>query len=395
MIRAGIKISIDKRASDFIGETDTDASHIATIEKAYQKHNIDKLLQKALELDGYEGGCFIFIDTGAKNDELKLPLVIDESSEELKRYRPLKFKVIDPINVFPGIYNSSNPLDDNYFDPETYLVLGTVVHKSRLIRIVSNEVPLLLKPSYNFLGVPQAQLLWDYVAHFNQNRNSVNTLLNKFSLIAFKTNMSDVLHGALDDDLSQRIDYLAKKRNNDSILVIDKDSEDLINLVTPIGGMTDIVKQSLEMLAIVNHMPAVVLFGQSPSGFNATGESDLINYSNLIEMKKIELLKEPLSVILNAIRIHDSYCTDIINFEFNKFDTSRQSIEAMTKKTEADTRAVYIQSGVLSVEEVRNKVASEKDLGFSFIDVDNLPNNNVGDDLGMTDEEENQNPIGN
>ena len=390
MIRAGFKLSLDKRNSDFVGTTEEDVANIAAIEDSYSKYEIDKLLKKALELDGYEGGSFIFIDTGAKGAELRLPLTIDDKSEELHHYRPLKFKIIDPINCFPGNYNASNPLDDGYFDPETYFVLGIEVHKSRLIRFVSNEVPILLKPAYNFLGIPQAQLLWDYVIHFNENRNSVNTLLNKFSLTAFKTNMSDVLTGGAASDLNRRMDYLAEKRDNSSILLMDKESEDIINISTPISGVTDIVKQSLEMLAVVSHIPAVILFGQSPQGFNATGESDILNYANYIETLREEMLRRPLNIILEVIRIHDTYCTDSVQFEFNKFDTSRQSIEAMTKKTEADTYALYLQAGVLSVEEVRQKIASDQQLGLSFIDVEEIPENNLGDDFLLNAEEENQ-----
>lgn len=396
MLRGEIKFTIDRRDVDELNLKDPsslddeNAETLAKIDDAFKRHDLKKKLLKALELDGYEGGAFIFIDTGARGDELALPLDISNKSEELQSSRPLAFRVIDPINVFAGLYNSSNPLDDHYFEPETWGVLGTQVHKSRLIRIVSNEVPLLLKPNYNFLGIPQAQLLWDYVAHFNQNRESVNKLLNKFSLLVFKSNLNDILNGGLSDDLDRRMDYLTEKRNNDSTLLIDNESEDVINITTPISGVTDIVKQSLEMLAVASHIPAVILFGQSPSGFNATGESDLNNYANLIETKKEELLRPTLNTIIECIRIHDTNCDDPINFEFVLFDTSKQLLEEQRQKTEAEKLATYLQAGVLGVEEVRQKLANDPNSGLSYIDATELPQNNLADDFATEAENDDQ-----
>ena len=394
MLRGEIKFSVDRRdLEDDKDPTiidDENAETIAKVDEAFKKHDLKKKLLKALELDGYEGGAFIFIDTGVRGNELALPLNISNKSEELQSSRPLSFKVIDPINVFAGVYNSSDPLENNYFEPETWNILGTQVHKSRLIKIVSNDVPLLLKPNYNFLGIPQAQLLWDYVAHFNQNRESTNKLLNKFSLLVFKSNLNDILNGGLSDDLDRRMDYLTEKRNNDSTLLIDKESEDVINITTPISGVTDVVKQSLEMLAVASHIPAVILFGQSPSGFNATGESDLNNYANLIETKKEELLRPTLNTILECIRIHDTECESPIKFDFVLFDTSKQLLEEQRQKTEAEKLATYLQAGVLGVEEVRQKLANDPNSGLSYIDASELPDNNLADDFVTGSEDENQ-----
>lgn len=397
MLKGEIKFTVDRRDYNETQELkdpteieDENAETIGKIDQSFKKYDLKKVLLKALELDGYEGGAFIFIDTGARGDELKLPLNISNKSEELRPERPLSFKVIDPINVFAGVYNSSDPLENNYFEPETWGVLGTQVHKSRLIRIVSNEVPLLLKPNYNFLGIPQAQLLWDYVMHFNQNRESCNRLLNKFSLLVFKSNLNDILNGGLSDDLDRRMDYLSEKRNNDSTLLIDKESEDIVNITTPISGVTDIVKQSLEMLAVASHIPAVILFGQSPSGFNATGESDLNNYANLIETKKEELLRPILNTIIECIKIHDTECKDPINFDFVYFDTSKQLLEEQRQKMEAEKLATYLQAGVLGVEEVRQKLANDPNSGLSYIDATDVPQNNLADDFGEGEESADQ-----
>lgn len=383
MLSAGFDLTIDKRDTDTDAdllemqdpqeEQEQQAKIIGQIQEQWTKHDLDHKLGQWVRMAGYEGGAFIFIDTGAQGDDLLLPLDVSEHSEELMVHRPLKFKLVDPINCFPGAYNSAEPLGDFYFEPQTWWVLGTQVHRSRLLTLAPNEVPLLLKPAYNFLGIPQAQLYWDYVIHWNQNRESANRLLNKFSLTAFKTNMEDALGGGSVDDLNRRIDYLAEKRSNDGVLLMDKESEDVVNITTPLSGVTDIVKQSLETLAVVSHIPAVVLFGQSPQGFNATGESDLANYSALIESKRETELKAPIQELIDILRIKYTNCRDRVLVNFRPFDTSKSAANAQTELTKAQIAATHIQAGLTSPEEERQKLANDRDSGYTFIDVEDTP----------------------
>lgn len=385
MLQQGFKLSVDRRESEkspldeFFEEYDPktideeDVNAIAVIERKYEEHGLNKKLKQCLTLDASEGGAFLFIDTGAQGDDLQLPLEISRHSAELSPDRPLKFKVIDPINVFPGVYNASDPLQDYYFDPQTWWILGTQVHGSRLIKFVSNEAPLLLKPAYNFLGIPRAQMLWDYVIHWNENRSSANRLLNKFSLLAFKTNMEDVLGGALADNLDRRMDYLAQKRTNDGVVLMDKESEDLINVATPISGVTDIVKQSLEACAVIAHIPAVVLFGQSPQGFNATGESDIKNYATLIESMRRDLLLSPLQAIVEILKIHDTALDKRIKVDFVPFNDTQSNSDAQTAFTLAQTAAARIQAGITSAEEERQRLQSDPNSGLQFLDVETEP----------------------
>ena len=75
-----------------------------------------------------------------------------------------------------------------------------------------------------------------------------------------------------------RLQIMSQNRSNDGVIAVDKDAEDIVKVETPMAGVTDVVRQSLEIVAALNRTPAVKLLGISPSGFNATGESDIRNY---------------------------------------------------------------------------------------------------------------------
>lgn len=386
LIRACIETTADDMTRNWIdlkreGEKDdpdtpeNEEDTLPQIAAECERLHLRRILHDAACYVGYMGGCLLFIDTGETDpDVLRLPLNLSGMSAELKNDRPLRFVVIDPINVFPGLYNSLSPLRQDYFVPKTWWIMGQEVHASRLIRMVANEVPTLLKPAYNFLGLAQAQLLWDYVMHFQECRVASQRLLSKFSLTVFKTDMANVLFQASGtDELDKRIALLVRNRSNDGVEAIDKE-EEILKLETPIGGVTDVVRQALEILAAINRTPAVKLLGISPAGFNSTGESDIRNYYDHILSQQEKVLRPAIKRILDLIQIRLFGKVDkSLTFDFATLSEADQAAEAATQKTKADTMAVLLDRNIISPEECRKRLADDPDSGFSDIDADDLP----------------------
>lgn len=344
-----------------------DPQKLEIIENELKKLHIKDLFHKAVTTTGYMGGAFIFIDTG--EDDLTLPLAINDLSAELKEGSKVKFVVVDPVNVSPIEYNCIDPLRDDYMRPRMWQVLGKRVHASRLLPFVENQPPMLLKPNYNFLGIPQAQILWDYVMHFNQTRASTARLLEKISLLVVQTDMDAVLsdeHGI--ELFDAKMEFLERYRNNDSVFVCDKESEGVMNVQTTIAGCTDVVRQSLELIACINRTPAVKLLGISPSGFNATGESDLKNYYDYIASKQ-ELYREQIQTIINVIQLCEFGNIDpAITFKFEPLNEENKASQAMTAQTKIGALTQLVDRQAMSAEELRTAVREDEDLGLSFLD---------------------------
>lgn len=361
------------------------ADQLAQLTAEMERQKLQQVFHDAAALVGYMGGCLVYIDTGEVDPQrLKEPLNISPASVELQADRPLHFVPLDPVNVFPGLYNSMSPLREDYFKPRTWWVLGQEVHSSRLLRLVANEVPVLLKPSYNFLGMAQAQILWDYVMHFQNVRVASQRLLSKFSLTVMKTSMQDVLTQAGGtSELDKRIALLVQHRSNDGVQVIDKEAEDIVKLETPISGVTDVVRQSLEILAAMNRTPAVKLLGISPSGFNATGESDIRNYYDHILSQQEKVLRPALQTMLRILQIKlFGKVDESISFDFAALSEADNAAIATTQKTKADTMAVLLDRQVISPEEARRALADDPDSGFADIDVDDVPEPKDEGELG-------------
>lgn len=391
LIRACIETVADDMTRAWIGlkregagpRTGEDDELLTELAHAADSLELQRIFHEAVELVGYEGGAFIFIDTGVSGDALLTPLHMGAYSAELRPGGILRFVVIDPVNVFPGDYNSLSPLSPDYFRPRWWWVLGQRVHASRLIRLTANEVPVLLKPAYNFLGIPQAQILWDYVLHFQECRAAEARLLTKFSMTVFKTSMADILFSAGGTaTLDARMRYMIQTMNNDGVLAVDKEAEDVIKLETPLSGVTDIVRQSLEILAALNRTPAVKLLGISPSGFNATGESDIRNYYDHITSQQEKVLRNGMRTVLDCMQLHLRGEIDpSVTFDFAPLGEEDRAALATMQKTKADTIAVYLDRDIISPEEARKALADDPDSGFADIDPEAVPEGN-----GMPDE---------
>ena len=250
-----------------------------------------------------------------------------------------------------------------------------------MISVFDNPPPLLLHPSYNFLGIPQAQILWDYVLHWNECRIYTADLLKKISLLVMQTDTQAIFGtpgGVQSFDI--RMQALQRYRDNNSVFVCDKQDEQVSNVQTSTAGCTDIVRQSLEMIAAINRTPAVKLLGISPSGFNATGESDLKNYYDHIRTKQ-EILRPAVEECLKAIEIAEMGQIDpSITFEFKQLGTDNDSARAMNAQTRINTLGAALDRQVISPEEMRAAVKADPDMGLDFID-DEMPDMGDGQDM--------------
>lgn len=389
LIRACVQTIADDMTREFIEFRGSDdaAEKITQLNSFLGRYKVQSLFNRAISSVGYYGGALIFIDTGATGEELEKPLIISSMSREFDKERTLKFILVDPVNVTPIEYNTNNPLKDDYLLPTKWQVLGQVVHASRLIRLVDNEPPVLLRPNYNCLGIPQAQILWDYVLHWNKSRVEAVELLEKLNLLVFKTDIAEAVSAGGIEELDLKIAALNRYRSNHSIVCADINTEDISNISLAIGGVREITQQALEFVAAINRTPAVKLLGISPSGFNATGESDIRNYYDYIRSKQ-EKFRDAIKTIVDAIQVYEFGSIDAqIDFEFKPLCADDELKKSQTAASESKYIGSLLDRNILSPEEVRSFVKNSENMKFGFIDEDDLPEQKDGE-LSEADDQE-------
>jgi hypothetical protein len=380
LIRAGVEAVADdmtrKPIELYYDEDDNEKGEklINDLNADMVKFKVKETMNNAQLKDGFFGGCLVYIDVGNLSDEQKMkPLTLDKRTFNEGSLRG--FKVIEPVNIAAGDYNTTDPTDEHFFNPEWYYILGKRYHASRFLYIAENDAPLLLKPAYNFFGIPQAQLALDYVAHFVANRESAQELLNKFSLTCFGTDMAQALqqNGSW-FDLVNRVKALNKFKTNNGTLVFDKETEQLLQLNTPLGGIADIVKMSLNLLTAIWRIPKIIYIGEGEGGLNASSQEQLRTYYAYIHSLQEKVFTTPYEKIIKILQLNRGLEPDEkLLFKFPSLWDMDDKERADLNKAQADRDAIYIDRGVLSQEECRKRLAMDRYSGYNDIDVDDLP----------------------
>lgn len=345
---------------------------IEEIESRFTDLDIQGLFRKALIHDGFYGVGHIFVDLKGHRDA-SLPVELDPKSISKGQLRG--FRNIEPMWVTPVMWNSAKVELPSFYVPDTWWALDTEMNKTRLLQVMSREVPDILKPAYNFGGFSLSQLIEPYVDRWLKTVGGVNRLINNFSLIVLKTDMSAVLQdGDNGADLIKRLKLARMHGDNAGAFAVDFNREALEQLAVPLSGLAELQQQAVDHMAYPTHIPLVVLTGVTPSGLNASSDGEIEVYHDWNRSEQNAVIRKPLKYILDVVQL-DMYgkIDPDIGFEFRPIKQITGQARAEMKKTEAEQDVAYIDAGVVSAQEVREKVARDKDSGFVNLDVDQMP----------------------
>jgi phage-related protein (TIGR01555 family) len=367
-------------------DDDTDSNDkIKLIEDEFKRLNIAGVIQAAAAHDCLFGRAQLFIDI--KNADRKLPLILDPRT--IKKDSLTRITPVEAIWTTPSNYNALDPAAPDFYKPSTWFMLGQEVHASRLMTVVTRPLPDLLKPAFNFAGMSMSQLAEPYVDNWLRTRQSVSDLINNFSITVLATSMDEVLQGADDGtDLFARADLFTATRSNRGIMLVDKEREELIQINTPLSGLSELQAQSQEQMASVSRIPTVILTGLSPTGLNASSEGEIRVFYDWIAAQQESFWREPIETILKVVQL--SLFGEIdpdIGFTFvHLFQLTGKELSEI-RAADGVTDTAYVDRGIISQEEVRSKLAKDPESGYQGIDVGDMPEVPEGNDEPPNGEE--------
>lgn len=354
------------------GDKGDKAEVIKGIQEEMERLKVRDRFLTAATYDGFFGRCQIFIDLGAdEGDELQTPIFNEQV--KIKKGSLRRLKVIEPMFTYPADYSASNPLSESYYSPRNWYVMGKKVSGTRLMTFVSRPVPDILKPSYNFGGLSMSQLAKPYVDNWLKTRTSVSKLISNFSTTAVKTQMTNLLLGAGSaeglagegDDLIARAQLFTAMRDNQGLMLLDNDTEELVQLNVPLGTLDKLQAQSQEHMASVSSTPVAILMGITPTGLNASSDGEIrIFYDHILQMQE-SLFGDPLRKLIDIIQLSKFGSIDPdIKFRFIPLWQQTEKELAENRKSDAETAQIYLEMGAVSADEVRSKIAKDAESGF-------------------------------
>lgn len=358
-------------------EKDKEAQHRVRLEKinaltdAFKLHDIRTLVRKAIEVEYGMGRAQIYIDLGASNDSL--PFVMDERG--VKKDALKGFQLIEPMWSTPSAYNANDPTKPDFYVPNKWFVLGREVHSDRLMTLIMRPVPDMLKPAYNFGGISMFQLMKPYVERYQRTADSVAEMVKAFSLTMLSTDMSGILaDGESDASLWLRAGLFNRFKDNSGMMLLDKESEEISQINTPLSGLPELLTKSQEQMAAPSHTPLVKLLGVTPSGLNASSDGEIRVYYDFIAAQQEAHLRPILDKISALMQLSlFGEVDNAIVWEFNPLYQLDAKELAEVQEIKSRTTSALIDRGVISAEEARQALSSDENSPYSGIDVDDVP----------------------
>ncbi len=358
--------------------------------------SLKAVISQMAEHDSYYGRAQLLHNL--KGHDLETPLLLDprtvkqvpfKDGDSITNYYSIS--AIEAMWTTPATFNAINPAAPDFYKPPSWFMLGQLVHSTRLQTVITRPVLDMLKPAFNFGGISKSQLAEPYVDNWLRTRQSVSDLIYNFSITALRTDMSQVLQSGADDsydgsDLIRRAELFTLHRSNKGLMLLDMEREELQQINTPLSGLDALQAQSQEQLCSVDHTPATILLGVAPTGFGNVAEGEIRSYYDWMAAQQNNPWTDPIETVIKILQLirYGKIDPDIIVAWQPLYQMTPKEL-AEIRMADATTDGGYIDRGVLSPEEVRDKLARNPESGYQGIDVSNLPDNDEAQELENED----------
>jgi hypothetical protein len=377
---------IDLKSSSDEDKSDT----INAMHDEIKRLGVQDTFRRLAEQDGFFGRAHLYIDLGVTDipDELKTPIGHGRdliSQAKVRRGGLRGLRVVEAVWTYPIDYNASDPLRPDWYKPQSWFVMGKMIHATRLLTLVGREVPDLLKPAYMFGGVPLTQMAKSYVERFLQTRDSVADLIRSFSTSGVLTDLTAMLNRGGQATVENRADLYNFFRDNRGLMILNKETEEFFNVSVPLGGLDALQAQSLEQICSISGLPLIKYTGLTPSGLNASSEGEIRSFYDWIAAYQELLFREPLTRVLDFIQLSIFGAVDPdITFDFKSLWQLDEAGKASVQQTMADIHEKYEQMGAVSNEEIRKILATDPDSPYAALSLDpeELPQQDIPGMMG-------------
>ena len=250
--------------------------------------------------------------------------------------------VTDPEYSYPKYYTISDPTNGGMVQ----------IHHSRCIRFPGNLLPYWEELSELQWGASVIEPIMDDLKKRDNVSWNIAQLTFMANLRVLKMeDLGQLLSST--DAISQRELYNTIQAqnilmSNMGLQIMDsKDSMETHQYT--FGGLADVYQQFLMDIAGAAEMPVTKLFGRSPAGMNATGQSDLQNYYDMIAEKQESYLRPILNKVLPPFIISTlGSMPDDFDFDFDPVAEPSDKERAELAKTGTDNVVAAFNAGLIS-----------------------------------------------
>ncbi len=327
------------------------------------RHSVKQELTAALRWARLYGGSLALMVIRGEEDRLDRPMDPDFLLPDCFQ----GLLVLDRAQgIEPSLERVTDLEDPDFGLPMYYTVhlqteAGAAVrlHHSRVLRFVGRELPALEAERENGWGASELEHIWDELMKRSATSANIAQLVFQANLTTLKmSDFGELLAVGTEGQRRQVLEAVAQEnrlRTSFGLQILSA-GDTLETHSYSFSGLSEIYEAFMMDMAGAAEIPATKLFGRSPQGLNATGESDLRNYYEMIAQLQERSLRPALEKLLPvmAISCWGEVPPDLeIVFAPLMTTSPNDRADLMGKWTEALVKAV--DSGLLSLEEARQK----------------------------------------
>lgn len=250
--------------------------------------------------------------------------------------------------VYPGLDLVGDISDQDFGLPEYYEIKGERgeqliqrVHHTRILRFEGRMLPYWEDAAEMYWGASEIEHIFDELVKRDNTSWNIAALVFQANMLVNKVDGLDQLIAMSDQQMQQ--DYfnlksaMAKMRSNTSMMIIGKD-EEISSMQYSFSGLNEIYESFMLDIAGASEIPVTKLFGRAPAGMNATGESDLQNYYDMVAQNQEKQLRPILDRLLPIMFVSEfgTYPEDL-DIKFNPIQSmsNEDMANLVAKKTES------------------------------------------------------------
>ncbi len=261
------------------------------------------------------------------------------------------------------------------------------VHHSRVLRFTGNTLPLWEAWAEQQWGASVVEAVFDELKKRDNTSFNIANLVFLANLRIYKTSMTDLLSlgdAQLQQDFYNAMQTINWMMNNSGMTIIGKDDEFDSKQYT-FTGLNDVYESFMLDIAGACEIPVTRLFGRSPAGFNATGESDLTNYYDSIEEKQEAYLAPILDKLLPVIALSTwGMVPDDLDYEFNPLRKADPKENADLAKSMTESVITVFNANLISQQTALKELRQQSEMTgmWSNITDEDIADADTGTDFG-------------
>lgn len=338
----------------------------------------------------YGGAAAVMIVEGHE-DALDTPLDLD-------MVMPGSFKGLIVLDRWSGISPGSDIVrdvsDPDFGLPEYYdisadnLGYGIRVHHSRVLRFAGRPLPRMEEIAEQYWGASELEHVFSELKKYDNTSYNIAMLIFSANLKVYKMQgMEEIatMNQRVLNDFYSTMSFMNWMMSSQGMQIIGQ-NDSFETHPYSFAGLSDVYEMFMMDLAGAAEMPVTKLFGRSPAGMNATGESDLQNYYDSIEEKQ-ESDCRPILDRLIPVMLMSEYGAVPDDWDYS-FEDCRRPTEEEKKNlaiNEANAVTAIYNAGIVSQKMALRELRDSSEATGMWGGINDEDIGRADDDFGLPD----------